>query len=309
MTRRRAVAAARSLARRWWSAVGCASQTDLERSAGRRHARPVNGLLLDGGNRPLPDQIVAIGAEKTTSNGEGRFAFASVPVHYDLVVASPDGRSRRSTRASPAAIRSSCSRHRPSRAGAHGVDRGDAGGRRRRAEAWRIYFVSARASEVMGDKPPAAAGDKTRHPEPLVVAVGRHRHGLGCRHRAVDAQVEKLAIPLALFAQQAVTLRAGQTACDRAAPDEGAGRAAPVARRGRAQGGSRLRSDLHRGVSPARRGLRDARPRPGSGPYEIPDLTRFGLQLCAHAFQWQPCCTATASSAAWRRASRRPRRC
>ena len=88
MTRRRAVTGARLIALAL--AAGCANQTTWIAPPTVVAPGPVNGLLLDGHNRPLPDHVVAIGAEKTTTNAEGRFAFAYVPVHYDLVVASPD---------------------------------------------------------------------------------------------------------------------------------------------------------------------------------------------------------------------------
>ena len=90
MTRRRDAAVARGLAA-LVVAVGCASQTTWITPPAPVTAGPINGLLLDGRNRPLPGQIVAVGGEKTTSDPEGRFAFATtVPVTYDLVIASLD---------------------------------------------------------------------------------------------------------------------------------------------------------------------------------------------------------------------------
>ena len=72
-----------------WTA-GCAGQPSHVALAPPAQPGPISGTVLDSGGRPGLDQIVAIGAEKTTSDGDGRFSFPMVPAGYDLVIASPD---------------------------------------------------------------------------------------------------------------------------------------------------------------------------------------------------------------------------
>ena len=40
-------------------------------------AGPISGTVVDADGKPVPGQIVAIGGERTTSDGEGRFSFRS----------------------------------------------------------------------------------------------------------------------------------------------------------------------------------------------------------------------------------------
>jgi hypothetical protein len=287
MTWRRAAWRARRLAA-LIVVAGCANQTTWIAPPVAVTPGPVNGLVLDGGNRPLPDQTVAIGAEKTTTDGEGRFAFANVPVHYDLAVASPNGALatvyQGLTRRDPIVVVAASSGRAPTRTATIAVTLagGDAA-----AGSWLIYFASARASEVPHDRPLMAAGDKLRSPEPLMIQWDGADTVSGVVI-ALSMRKEKLVIPQALFAQQSLTVRAGQTAAITLRPAR-----APVVRRPSPfvdvpkedPGFDPNYIEEYRlpGVGFAAHG-----PGPAHAPYDIPDLSGYGLQLCAHAFQWNP---------------------
>jgi hypothetical protein len=54
-------------------------------------AGAISGIVVNHQGVRLPEQIVAVGGRRTTTNGEGRFSLADVPATYDLIVAKPDG--------------------------------------------------------------------------------------------------------------------------------------------------------------------------------------------------------------------------
>ena len=54
-------------------------------------AGAIFGIVVNHQGVRLPEQIVAVGGRRTTSDGEGRFSLADVPATYDLIVAKPDG--------------------------------------------------------------------------------------------------------------------------------------------------------------------------------------------------------------------------
>ena len=217
---------------------------------------------------------------------EGRFAFAtSVPVNYDLVIASPD-RDARDGLSGPDPARSDrrVRRRAPSREPVH-----------KATIAVTLAGVDAAQGSLagllrLGARVRGAADKRARQTGPLAAggAVGRRRHGLGRRHRAVDAPGE------AHHPAGDVRAASGHPArrADggrRAAPDEGAGRAAPVAhrRRCRRRIPASIRTTARSTACPAWASRRTAR-NPAQVAYDIPDLSGFGLQLCAHGFQWNP---------------------
>jgi len=249
----------------------------------------VNGMVLDAHDRPLPDQIVAIGAEKTTSNGEGRFQFANIPVDYDLVVASPDGTRatvyQGLTRRDPIVAFAGKRAREPRHSAQIAVT---LAGSVAPHELWQVHFVSAAAFGAMGGgKPLVSAGGKTPVPEPLVVKWDGADTIAGVV-MAHSMRVEKLNIPLAQFAQQPATLRAGQALAIELRPAR-----APVVRRPPAivvvpkddPGFDPVYKEEYRlpGAGFAVHG-----PGPAGAAYEIPDLRGFGLQLCGDGFQWNP---------------------
>jgi hypothetical protein len=290
MKRRRAAAGAARTVAALAVVAGCASQTVWIAPPIAVTPGPVNGLLLDGRNRPLPGQIVAIGAEKTTSDGEGRFGFATaVPVNYDLVIARPDGALatvyQGLTRRDPIVVFAGAERE-PAHQASIAVTL--AGGEAARGP-WRIYFVSARASEAPTATPARSAmsaRDKAVTPEPLVVQWdgGDTVSGVVI---ALSMREERFTIPLALFAQQAVTLRARQAATVTLRPAKVpvVRRPPPIVQVPKEDPGfdpTYIEEYRQPGVGFATHG------RPAQVPYDIPDLTGFGLQLCAHGFQWNP---------------------
>jgi hypothetical protein len=261
-------------------AAGCSSQTTWIVPPAPVAAGPVNGLVLDAHEHPLPDQIVAIGADKTTSNGDGRFSFAKVSVNYDLVIASPDGAQatvyQGLTRRDPIVVHKGGRVRAPVHAAQIVVKlpAGDAA-----ADTWQVHFVSARAL--------AAIQGKSQALGPLAVKWD----GADTIDGVVMAQsmrVEKLAIPLTLFAQQSVNLRAGQTVTVelRAAKAPVVRRPPPVVSLPKEDPGfDPVYIEEYRlpGAGVALRG-----PGPAASAYDIPDLRGFGLQLCADGFQWNP---------------------
>ena len=269
-------------------AAGCSNQTTFIGMPTVVAAGPVKGMVLDAHERPLPDQIVAIGAEKTTSNGEGRFSFAKIPVDYELAIASPDGTRatiyQGLTRRDPIVVHKGARVREPAhRAEIFVTLAGSDVGR----ESWQIHFVSAGALAEIRGKAWAAAGDKSQNPEPLAVKWDGADTIAGVV-MAHSMRIEKLDIPLTLFAQQPVNLRAGQTATIELRPAK-----APVVRRPSPvvmvpkedPGFDPVYIEEYRlpGAGFAMHG-----PGPAGRAYQIPDLRGFGLQLCGDGFQWNP---------------------
>ena len=245
--------------------------------------------MLEPRGRPLPDQIVAIGAAKTTSDADGRFSFPSVPVRYDLVIASPDaalatvyeGLSRRDPIIAFAGAPARAPKHKAEVAvKLVGADPG--------LTTWQVHFVSARAfGSIDGRKAWVVEGDKLINPEPLSVKWDGADPIAGIV-MAHAMKVENYDIPAAQFGQQAVSLRDGLTLAIELRVAK-----APVARRP----GTKI--DVPKedpGFDPIfieeyrLPGAGFAMKGPGavSGVYEIPDLTGYGLELCGDAFQWNP---------------------
>jgi hypothetical protein len=269
-------------------AAACSNQTTWIVLPTPVAAGPVNGLVLDAHERPLPDQIVAIGGDKTTSDGDGRFSFVKIPVNYDLVIASPDAAQatvyQGLTRRDPIVV------HRGDRVRepAHKAELfvtlvGSDGG----LAPWQVHFVSARALASIRGQAWAADGGKSKNPEPMVVKWDGAGEIAGVL-MAHAMKVVKLDIPLTQFAQQPVSLRAGQTVNIELHLAK-----APVVRRPSPvvavpkedPGFDPVYIEEYRlpGAGFAMHG-----PGPTAGAYEIPDLRGFGLQLCGDGFQWNP---------------------
>lgn len=272
------------------SAAGDAVSPDA--AAGPPAAAPaaITGTLHSARGLPLPDQIVAIGAAKTTSDGDGRFSFASAPARYDLVIASPDralatvyeGLTRRDPVIVFGGARASAPKHHAQIT----VTLVDADATL--AAPWQVHFVSPRAFASAFDQ--RAAGPdrgKSRNPETLTVTWDGADTipGVVMAHAM---KVKNLDIPLAQFAQQAVTLRDGQPL----AIDLHLTRT-PIVRRPSPRidvpkedpGFDPLVFEEYRlpGAGFAMKG-----PGAVSRAYDIPDLTGFGVELCDEGVQWNP---------------------
>jgi hypothetical protein len=273
-------------------AAGCAGQPNYIGLPPPAEPGAIAGAVLDGSGRALPGQIVAIGAEKTTSDGEGRFAFPTVPAGYDLAIASPDG-SRATvyqgiTRRDPVVV------HDGPRAGApaHGAqlkvmlsgqDAAAAAGDR-----WQVRFVARGASATMSGKIAwTAAGGKLEAGAPLTVAWDGGDTITGVV-MAFSVNVVKGDIPLALFAQQPITVRDSQTATVDLTPAR-----VGVVRRPRPRV---ILPNEDPGFAPnyteeyrlPAGGLAVKMPGRMGQTYDITDLRAFGLQLCGFGFQWNP---------------------
>jgi hypothetical protein len=274
------VLAARSLSALAMVAIGCASQTTSSAPPVPVTAGPVNGLLLDDRSLPLPDQIVAIGAEKTTSDGEGRFKFASVPMSYDLIIATPEGARatvyRGLTRRDPIVPFAGARGREPVHKASIAVTLAGDG---YAEERWRIHFVSARAVEAR-----SPYRRQPRVPPGPVVAEWDGPDTVSGVVIALATREEKRSM-LALFAQQQVTLRAGQAASVELRPAKApvARRPSPIVEVPKEDPGfdpNYFESYRLRGAGFALHGFWAAQE-----PYDIPDLTGYGLQLCADGFQ------------------------
>ena len=136
---------------------------------------PIAGTVLDAQGGPLPGQVVAIGAEKTTSDGYGRFAFPRVPAGYDLVIASPDG-SRATvyqglTRRDPAVRHDGARPGEPAHRAEISVTLSGADASEMAAERWQVHFVSERAFAAIPGKGGWSAGPGGLvSPTPLTVS-------------------------------------------------------------------------------------------------------------------------------------------
>jgi len=290
MTRRAAAIAARVIVLTGLaaSAAGCAAQPAYVALPAPAAEGSIHGMVLDGRARPLPDQIVAIGAHKTVTDGDGRFAFDGMPVGYDLVVASPDGTRatvyQALTRRDPIVMHDGVREREPAHTARIAVSFAGTDAAR---ESWQVNFVSPRTFASLRGKGWKAEADRTTNPDPLVVKWDGADTIAGVLV-ACSMRVEKLDIPLSTFAQKAVTLRAGETAAIELAPTK-----VPVVRRPRPRvilpqedpGFQPVYTEEYR--LPAA-GFAAKGPGRAATPYDIPDLRGFGLHLCAYGFQWNP---------------------
>ena len=243
---------------------------------------PVRGMVLDKQGRPLPDQIVAVGAEKTTTDGEGRFALPKMPAGYDLIVASPGGTHvtvfQGLTRRDPIVVHDGPRpKPRPHRAqivvtvpGAEATMR------------WQVHFASPRAHAPLAGKLWNISTGKTPDRNPLVVEWD----GADTFTGVVMVLSMGLDSPLASFAQRELTLRAGETASVALAPEK-------VRAVRRPQAKIALPGDAAPRNTPIREeyrlpadGFALLGPGLAGAAYELPDLRSFGLQLCVEGFRW-----------------------
>ena len=251
---------------------------------------PVTGTVVDKRGLPLPDQIVAIGAVKTTSDVDGRFTFPAVPDRYDLMIASPEGALatvyQGVTRRDPIIPFEGA----PAREPKHNAEIAVTlvGADAALARSWQVHFVSARAFASIREKPWAADGDKLRNPDALVVKWHGAADVITGVVIAQAMQVKQVDIPLVQFAQQAVSVRDGQKLAMelRVAKAPVVRRPGPVVQVPKEDPGfDPMFIEEYRlpGVGFAMNG-----PGAVSSAYDIPDLTGFGLQLCGDGFQWNP---------------------
>jgi hypothetical protein len=270
-------------------AAGCAGQQNYVALPPPAEPGPIAGTLLDSGGRPFPDQIVAIGAEKTTSDGDGRFSFPVVPGGYDLVIASPDGSTatvyQGLTRRDPIVTLAGGRTHEPAHSAVVVVT---LAGNEGANERWDVDFASPRAIPVSGGRRPTPpAPGAPREPETIAVKWDGADTITGVVMAAATRR-KQLEIQLALFARKDLTLRDGETANLTLVPAK-----VPVVKRPRPRvitpkedpGFDPVyREDYHLpGVGGTVRG-----PGRAGKAYDIPDLRGFGLELCALAFQGNP---------------------
>jgi hypothetical protein len=269
-------------------AGGCAGQPSWVALPAPDPIGPVRGMVVDKSGRALPDQIVAIGAEKTTSDGDGRFSFPKMPAGYDLVIASPggghvtvyQGLSRRDPIVRHSGPRAKGPVHRAQifvkLAGPHA-------GR----DSWQVHFVSSRAFASTRDEASAAGAGKTRYPDTLVVTWDGADTIAGVV-MAHAMRVQRLDIPLATFAQRQVTIRAGETMSLELAPEKVAVVRRPGAKITVPKNVPPFKPNYTEEYRLPALGFAMHGPGPAASPYDIPDLRAFGMQLCAEAFQWNP---------------------
>ena len=274
--------------------AGCAGQASWNElpapPAPPAQAGPITGTVLDSTGKPLPDHIVAIGGERTTSDGEGRFSFPQIPAGYDLVIASPDH--TRATIYQDLGRRDPVVTHetplRAARAHAHSaqIDVTVTGGEAAK-DSWHVNFASSRASAdllLRGMAPDAAGVVK---PGTLAIAWDGADTITGVVMALLMKDQRKTLVPW--FAQQQVTLHAGETARVQLALAK-----APVVMR---PAGKVTQPD---GVPPFDPQYHEHFSVPGSGralhstsasrreAFAVPDLRAFGIELCTEAFQWNP---------------------
>ncbi len=75
------------------AAVGSWAEADVppaSSSVSAAGAGRVIGTVVDGEGWPLPGQLVALGAETTTTDRDGRFTLHAGAPSYDLTIATPD---------------------------------------------------------------------------------------------------------------------------------------------------------------------------------------------------------------------------
>jgi hypothetical protein len=271
-----------------WSAAWAGQPSHVAPPAATQPG-PISGTVLDSDGRPLPDQIVAIGAEKTTSDGDGRFSFPVVPAGYDLVIASPDASAatvyQGLTRRDPIVIHGEGRARQPAHSAVILVT---LAGTEWSSERWDVQFASPRAIPVSGRRRSTSpAPGAPREPETITVKWDGADTITGVV-MAETAHSRQLEIQLALFARKDLTLRDGETANLTLVPTT-----VPVVKRPRPRvitpkedpGFDPVYLEHYRlpGVGGTVRG-----PGRAAKPYDIPDLRGVGLELCALAFQANP---------------------
>ncbi|HMF43573.1 MAG TPA: carboxypeptidase-like regulatory domain-containing protein [Polyangia bacterium] len=276
-------------------AAGCTGQANyvpMPASPPPPEPGPITGTVLDGNGRPLPGQIVAIGAEKITSDGDGHFSFSRIPVGYDLVIASPD-RSQATVyqglgRRDPVVVHKGPHPGAPAHNAQIVVTLSGGDAVQAAADRWQVRFVSPLAFAAIPNKSAwTDAGGKLESAAWLAVSWDGADTIAGTV-LAFAMRLQRTDIPLALFAQQTITLRDGQRATIDLAPAR-----VSVVRRPRPRV---ILPKEDPGFAP---NYTEEYRLPGVGlavnaagrmghTYDIPDLRPFGLQLCGYGFQWNP---------------------
>ena len=274
--------------------AGCAGQAGWNElpapPVSPAQAGPITGTVVDGAGKPLPDQIVAVGGERTTSDGEGRFTLPHIPAGYDLVIASPD-HSRAIVyqdlgRCDPVVTHETPRRDARAHAHTAKVDVTVTGGEPAKSS-WHVHFSSPRADAdlLIRGLAPDSAG--VVNAGTLAIEWDGAETVTGVVMALLMKDQPSTLTPW--FAQQQVTVRAGETAHVRLALAK-----VPVVMR---PAGKVTQPD---GVPPFDPEYHEHFSVPGSGralhstfasrraAFAVPDLRAFGIELCAEAFQWNP---------------------
>jgi len=273
-------------------AAACAGQPNYVALPPPAEPGPIAGKVLDANGRPLPGQVVAIGADKTTSDGNGKFAFPRVPAGYDLVIASPDG-SRATvyqglTRRDPAVRHDGAPPGGPANKAEIFVTLSGSDAAEMIAERWQVHFVSPDAfAAIPGKGGWSAADGKLVNGTPLTISWDGD-DAIDGTLVAFSMRLKRTEIPLAVFAQRTFTMQDGQSATIDLAPVR-----VGVVRRPRPRvilpkedpGFAPEYTEEYR--LPGADLAVKAAGRMGQ-TYDIPDLRPFGLELCGYGFQWNP---------------------
>jgi hypothetical protein len=285
--------------RRSWAlalvAAGCAGQPNWTELPPPPVAGAIKGRVTDHNRMPLPDHIVAIGGEKTTTDGGGWFSFPQIPAGYDLIVASPD-RARATvyqelTRRDPVVTHGRGREGGRKRAYAHQaqIDVTVSGGEPAPKTSWHVAFAAPGASGDLLVRGFSPDGSGVVRPGTLDVAWD----GADTISGVVLALLMKEHGPnhdlSPWFAKQPITLRAGGTAqvtivlakVPTVMRPPGKVTLPPTAPP------FPLEYHEHFSLPGAGRVLHSAHASQWK-PFAVPDLRAFGLELCAEAFQWNP---------------------
>ena len=275
------------------SCAGQASFNEAPAPPPPAEAAPINGTVIDADGKPMPGLIVAIGGERTTSDGGGRFSFAKIPAGYDLVIASPDHTGatvyQELTRRDPVVAHDGGGRRgHAQRARAHRAEidvtvTGGAAGK----DSWHVHFSSPRADAdlLLRELAPDAAG--VAKPGTLVIEWDGADTISGVVMALLMKDQQTTLSPW--FAQQPVTLRAGETARVQLALAKVPVVMRPAGKVTQPPGVPRFRPELHEffAVPGAGRALHSSFASRRES-YAVPDLRAFGIELCTEAFQWNP---------------------
>jgi len=268
-------------------AAACAPQPNHVALPPPAQPGPIAGKLLDSRQRPFPDQIVAIGGEKTTSDGDGRFSFPVIPAGYDLVIASPDGSAatvyQGLTRRDPMVHHDVARPHEPAR---QAVVVATLAGSEGAGERWWVQFAAPGVPLADVRLGPAAAGAPRERGTITVKWEGADT--INGVVMAEATRVENFDVTLALFARKDLTLHDGETANVELVPAR-----APIVKRPRPRV---ITPKEDPGFDPT---YVDGYQVPGVGgrvigpgrkrkSYAIQDLRGFGLELCAVASLGNP---------------------